>query len=58
MIVAVTSKFIKSFDIQKVIEDMEENSNLKHVRFNKRKNIKAGFDSIMEILGFIFAIIS
>lgn len=37
--------FIQSLDIQKVIEDMEENSNIKHVRFNKRENIRKGFDN-------------
>ena len=36
--------FVQNFDIQKVIEDMEENTNLKHVRFNKRKNIRLNFD--------------
>ena len=36
--------FIKQFDIQKVIDDMEENTNIKYIRFNKRKNIKRGFD--------------
>jgi hypothetical protein len=39
------------FDIQKVIYDMEENDNIKYVRFNKRKNIKAGFDALNHLFG-------
>ena len=37
--------FIDYFDINKVIEDLEINKNIKHVRFNKRKNTKDGFDN-------------
>lgn len=36
--------FFREFDIQKVIQDMNENENLKHIRFNKRSNIKAVSD--------------
>jgi hypothetical protein len=43
--------FIREFDIQKIIYDVEENNNIKHVRFNKRDNIKAGFDSINNLFG-------
>ena len=43
--------FIKMFDIQKVIYDMEENDNIKYVRFNKRKNIKIGFDAVNDLFG-------
>lgn len=43
--------FIKMFDIQKVIYDMEENNKIKHVRFNTRKNIKVGFDGINDLFG-------
>ena len=30
--------FVSDFEVYKMIEDMEENSQLKHVRFNKRSN--------------------
>ena len=43
--------FIRPVNIQKVLEDMEENPDLKHVRFNHRKNIKALFDSINDLFG-------
>lgn len=43
--------FIQNIDIQKVIEDIEKNNNIKHVRFNRRKNIKGGFDSINDLFG-------
>ena len=43
--------FIKEFDIQKVIYDMDENTNIKYVRFNKRKNVKSGFDSANNLFG-------
>ena len=44
--------FIKKIDIQKIIEDLENNNNnIKHVRFNKRNNIKVGFDSINNLFG-------
>ena len=43
--------FVKQIDIQKIIEDMNENQNIKYIRFNKRKNIKIGFDSVNDIFG-------
>lgn len=43
--------FIKMFDIKKIIYDMEENNNIKYVRFNKRKNIKIKYDSINNLFG-------
>lgn len=43
--------FISKFDILKVIYDMEENDNIKYVRFNKRKNVKLGFDSQNNLFG-------
>lgn len=43
--------FIRKFNIQKVIYDMEENNNLKHVRFNKRKNIKVASDARNDLFG-------
>ena len=30
---------------------MDENDNIKYVRFNKRKNIKAGFDALNHLFG-------
>ena len=44
--------FIREFDIQKVIEDMEENPDIKYVRFNKRSNIKKEFDAFNDLFGF------
>jgi hypothetical protein len=44
--------FVKcDIDIGKVIEDMEENPSLKHVRFNKRQNIKAAWDARNDLFG-------
>jgi len=43
--------FITMFDIQKVIYDMEENDSIKYVRFNKRKNIRTGFDAANDLFG-------
>ena len=43
--------FIKAFDIQKVIQDMEENNLIKHVRFNHRENVKENFDGINNLFG-------
>jgi hypothetical protein len=43
--------FISKFDIQKIIYDVEENDNIKHIRFNKRKNIKTGADGINNLFG-------
>lgn len=36
---------IKEVDADKIISDMEQNNKLKHVRFNKRDNVKAGWDN-------------
>lgn len=36
--------FCKHFIINEVLQDMEENSELKHIRFNKRKNYELGWD--------------
>ena len=33
-------EFIREFDIEKIIDDMQNNSNLKHIRFNKRTTQK------------------
>ena len=43
--------FVQEFNISEVIEDMQTNTELKHVRFNKRANIKFGFDSINDLFG-------
>jgi hypothetical protein len=43
--------FINSFDIEMAIQDLEKYPQLKHIRFNKRHNIKAGFDSINNLFG-------
>jgi hypothetical protein len=43
--------FIKDFEIVKVIEDMKNNSELKHVRFNKRANIKVHSDALNDLFG-------
>lgn len=43
--------FVNYFDIHKVIEDMKNNPELKHVRFNKRKNIKAVSDALNDLFG-------
>ncbi len=43
--------FITKFNIQKVIYDMEENDNIKYVRFNKRMNIMTGFDALNDLFG-------
>ena len=36
--------FIRKLNVANVISDMEENRRVKHVRFNKRRNIKCGID--------------
>ena len=36
--------FSRKFNIKKIIKDMEKNKELKHVRFNKRRNIKYKWD--------------
>jgi len=43
--------FVNKFSIEKVIEDMEKNTELKHVRFNRRDNIKYGFDALNNLFG-------
>jgi hypothetical protein len=43
--------FISEFYINDVIEDMENYSILKHVRFNKRNNVKLIFDSLNNLFG-------
>lgn len=43
--------FIEKFDIEKVMYDMNENNNIKYVRFNKRKNTKCGFDALNDLFG-------
>ena len=37
--------FVKEINADKIIIDMEQNCNLKHIRFNKRTNIKAQLDA-------------
>jgi len=43
--------FIAEFNINKIIEDIEENKNIKHIRFNKRNNIKKGFEKLNDLFG-------
>ena len=43
--------FIRNFFIEKVIEDMEIDEGLKHVRFNKRRNKKYKYDAINDLFG-------
>jgi hypothetical protein len=43
--------FIREVNIEKIIEDMQANPELKHVRFNKRKNIKSASDSLNDLFG-------
>jgi len=43
--------FVRDLDIEKVIEDMRNNPELKHVRFNKRANTKMGTDALNELFG-------
>jgi GTP:adenosylcobinamide-phosphate guanylyltransferase len=43
--------FVRDVEIEKVIEDMKNNPELKHVRFNKRKNIKAVSDALNDLFG-------
>lgn len=38
--------FVRDVNIQGVLDDMIINPKLKHVRFNRRKNIKTGWDNI------------
>tara|TARA_B110000977_G_C11039869_1_gene478455 strand:+ start:586 stop:1332 length:747 start_codon:yes stop_codon:yes gene_type:complete len=43
--------FIRNINIKQIIEDMLENPRLKHIRFNKRKTIKKGFDALNSLFG-------
>ena len=43
--------FIQDFEIEKVIEDMKNNPELKHVRFNKRANKKISSDALNDLFG-------
>jgi hypothetical protein len=43
--------FIRSFEIGKIIEDMKNNPELKHVRFNKRANVKVRSDALNDLFG-------
>lgn len=43
--------FIRSFDIEKIIDDMKENPELKHIKFNKRANIKIHSNAINDLFG-------
>jgi len=44
-------QFRRKFNIQKVIEDMEQNPEMKHVRFNQTKNIPCLWDRLNDIFG-------
>ncbi len=37
--------FVKKINVESVLEDMRNTPDMKHVRFNKRDNIKAGWDN-------------
>jgi hypothetical protein len=43
--------FIGNFDLEKVVDDMKNNPELKYVRFNKRKTIKIGSDALNDLFG-------
>jgi len=43
--------FVRNFYIEKVIQDMKANPELKHVRFNKRSNIKVVWDALNNLFG-------
>ena len=43
--------FVSAFHIYHVIEDMENNSSIKHVRFNRRNSIKAKWDAQSDLFG-------
>jgi len=43
--------FIRDIAIEKVIADMQNNPELKHVRFNKRANTAAGWDGLNKLFG-------
>lgn len=45
-------KFINYIDINKIIEDIQEsNDTIKYIRFNKRNNIRTGFDALNNLFG-------
>ena len=44
-------QFVREFNIDKVILDMENNPELKHVRFNKRRTFKTRTDAISSLFG-------
>jgi hypothetical protein len=43
--------FVKEVNIVNVIKDMDTNPTLKHIRFNKRKNLKTGSDALNNLFG-------
>ena len=43
--------FVRDFEIEKVINDMKKNPELKHVRFNKRANTKTSSDALNDLFG-------
>ena len=43
--------FVRDFEIEKVIDDMKHTAELKHIRFNKRANIKAVSDALNDLFG-------
>ena len=43
--------FVRDFEIEKVINDMKKNPELKHVRFNKRTNTKKIADALNDLFG-------
>jgi hypothetical protein len=43
--------FIRKVNINKVMNDMDIYPTMKHIRFNKRKNIKAHYDGINNLFG-------
>jgi CMP-2-keto-3-deoxyoctulosonic acid synthetase len=43
--------FIRNVNINNIINDMNNFPEMKHIRFNKRKNIKAHYDGINNLFG-------
>lgn len=43
--------FVRSFSLEKVIQDMKHNPELKHVRFNKRTTTKTASNSVNDLFG-------
>lgn len=43
--------FIRDFEIVKIINDMKNNPELKHIRFNKRRTLKVGYDALNDLFG-------